>query len=102
MFKRKKKFQMKSKDVIREATDIVVNTEDDKAAIGFLRETLPDDYPDMDLTQMNLHEATDLLPNTKRRRKTNPSDIMEEFNSFINGNTTEPGTKKKSRKRKKR
>lgn len=100
MFKRRKKFQAKSKEVIREATDIVANTEDDKAAIGFLRETLSDDFPEMDLTKMDLHEATDFLPDTKRRRKTNPSDIMEELNSFLNGNPKNSGAKKKTRRKK--
>lgn len=57
----KKRILPKDREMISEALDIVMNTEDDEAAIAFLRDTLDDDYPDLDLGSMNLHEALDIL-----------------------------------------
>lgn len=54
-------FKTKSKESIQEAADIVRNSQDDDAAIQFLKEALEDDFPDLELGSMDLHEAIKVL-----------------------------------------
>ena len=42
---------------MKEVADIVKNAENDEAALAFLQDTLEDDFPDLELGTMDLHEA---------------------------------------------
>lgn len=80
---KKRKISPKSKEYVKEAVDIVRNTEDDKAALEFLKNTLDDDFPDLDLGSMDLHEAIKVLGIDKktgdRKRIENLNDSLGEF-----------------------
>lgn len=82
MFKKTKKITPKSKEMIEEASDIIRNAEDDEAAIAFLKDTLEDDYPDLDLGRMNLHEAIDVLSNGNKKKNGNIK-LVEDLNSSL-------------------
>lgn len=73
-----RKTKLKSKEVIDEARDIVLNTEDDEAAIQFLRETLGDDYPDLDIN--DLHAASEIL---SQKEKSNNQNILGNLNDSL-------------------
>lgn len=96
----KKKFQLKSKEYIKETTDIIQNTEDDEAALAFLKDTLIDDYPDLDLGKMDLHEAIDVLD--KRKKKSASKKLVEDLNKslgdFIENQESKMKTRKKVKK----
>ena len=49
----KRRIKPKSKAYIKETTDIIENTHDDDLALQFLKDSLDDDYPDMDLASMD-------------------------------------------------
>lgn len=61
MDNKKMRLKPKSREMIKEAADIVRNSEDDGAAIAFLQQTLDDDFPDLELGSMDLHEAIKVL-----------------------------------------
>ena len=101
-----KTIKPKSKEMIKEAVDIIHNTEDDEAAISFLKETLIDDFPDLDLGRMDLHEAIEVLgkkedkkDKTKGNMKT-IENLNKSLGDFID--KVENQTKKSTKKRKKR
>lgn len=83
MSRKKSGIQPKSKELIKEAVDIVRNTEDDDAAIAFLKDTLTDDYPDLDLGRMNLHEAIAILDSPKTKKKTKNMEVIEDLNKSL-------------------
>ena len=103
-----KTIKPKSKEMIKEATDIVQNTESDESAISFLKETLDDDFPDLDLGRMDLHEAIEVLgkkENKKDNKKGNMKTIEnlnKSLGNFIDKVENQANVKKKARKRKKR
>lgn len=101
---KKKKFQLKSKEYIKETTDIVQNTEDDEAALAFLKDTLIDDYPDLDLGKMDLHEAIGVLD--KKKKKSGSKKLIEDLNKslgdFIDNQESKMKTQKKVVKKTKR
>lgn len=103
MSKRSNEFKPKSKEVIKEAVDIILNTEDDEAAIAFLKDTLEDDYPDLDLGRMDLHEAIGVLGGNsiKKAKKSGSRKAIEDLNKSL-GNfiDTQESNIKKSRKKK--
>lgn len=81
---KKTKFKHKSKDMIDEALDIVKNTEDDDSAIKFLRETLNDDFPDLDLGRMDLHEAIEKLNYKEdKENKSHSQKVIEDLNKSL-------------------
>lgn len=104
---RKRKFIPKSKEVIKEASDIVLNSERDEDAVKYLRETLEDDYPDLDLSKVDLHEASNVLSVTTKRKSTIVSqDLLKDLDSFIRKSSIrvakdERKHSKKGRKRRK-
>lgn len=103
----RKEFKRKSREVVREATDIVLNTESDEAAVDFLRDTLGDDFSHMELGSMNLHEAIEVLgieDSSKSRNMMNIENLNETLNKFMNktGNSTKKKSKRKSRRRRKK
>lgn len=78
------KIKTKSKAVISEAVDIIKNSENDKDAIAFLRDTLEDDFPDMDLGRMDLHQAIDELDfSLERRKKSKSVRAIEDLNKSL-------------------
>lgn len=85
MLKRNKKIQPKSKEMIREAADIIINSDDDSAAVGFLRDTLDDDFPDLELGSMNLHDAIKVLDGSQETssRKKGVENLNRAFESFM-------------------
>lgn len=84
MAKKKKKFEFKNKDIINEALDIVENTEDDNQAMIFLKETVGDDYPDLDLGRMDLHEAIKELSGKQSMVKSKSnSNMFEDLNASL-------------------
>lgn len=97
-----KKIVPKSKSVIREAADIVINSDDDSAAIDFLRETLEDDFPDLDLGKMDLHEAIQVLGgdevSPEKKEKTKGFENINKALEMFTGRNKKPG-RKSSRKR---
>lgn len=99
-------FKSKSKDIIKEATDIVLNTEDDNAAIAFLKDTLEDDFPGMDLGRMDLHKAIEVLDTGKNKSKNMKviEDLNKSLGKFINKaeSKSKKVVKKKAKVKKKR
>lgn len=91
----------KSKELIKEAADIVINSDSDEAAIQFLRETLDDDFPDLELGSMDLHEAIKVLgtDEDKVRHKVNLENLDEALAAFMKRDVK---NNKKERKRKRR
>lgn len=57
----KKRMKSKSREKMLEIADIVKNSETDEAALEFLKDALEDDFPDLDLGRMDLHEASEVL-----------------------------------------
>ena len=102
----KKKITPKKKEMIAEALDIVQNTESDEVAIGFLRETIEDDYPDMDLGSMNLHEAIKVLGHNKDDKSKGLKaieDLSSSIGAFIDSQKkAQKPVKKKRKSRRKR
>lgn len=103
-----KKIKTKSKEEVKEATDIILNTEDDDSAVVFLRETLQDDFPDLELGSMDLHEATKVLGGDKESSKNTAiknlnqafSDFMSKKNNPKAGVSKKEGSKRKRRRKK--
>lgn len=93
----------KSKELIKEAADIVINSDSDEAAIQFLRETLDDDFPDLELGSMNLHEAIKVLgtDEDKVSHKVNLENLSEALAAFMKRDV-ENNKKERKRKRRKR
>lgn len=91
----------KSKELIKEAADIVINSDNDEAAIQFLRETLDDDFPDLELGSMDLHEAIKVLgtDDDKARHKVDLENLDEALAAFMKRDAK---NNKKKRKRKRR
>lgn len=91
----------KSKELVKEAADIVINSDDDEAAVQFLRETLDDDFPDLELGSMDLHEATKVLGTSedKARHKVDLENLGEALAAFMKRDAK---NNKKERKRKRR
>lgn len=107
MFKRNKKIQPKSKEMIREAADIIINSDDDAAAVGFLRDTLDDDFPDLELGSMDLHDAIKVLDGSQESvtRKRGLENLNNAFDSFMNkpkDNPKKRATKRAPRKTKRK
>lgn len=78
----KSTFKPKSKAMIAEALDIVKNSEDDKSAVAFLRDTLVDDYPDYDFANMDLHEASKVLEKPEKKKSVGKKAI-EDLNESV-------------------
>lgn len=103
-----KTIKPKSKEMIKEAVDIIHNTENDEAAIGFLKETLIDDFPDLDLGRMDLHEAIEVLgkkedkKDSKKGNMKTIENLNKSLGKFIDKVENQTSVKKKSNKRKKR
>lgn len=96
----KRKLNPKPKEMIQDAVDIVLNTEDDKAAVAFLKDTLVDDYPDLDLGSMDLHEASKVLDKEGEHNETvNPEDLLKAVEEFMKSRDNKENTKKKRNKR---
>lgn len=93
----------KSKELIREAADIVINSDNDEAAIQFLRETLDDDFPDLELGSMDLHEAIKVLgtDDDKARHKVDLENLDEALAAFMKRDAKN-NKKKGKRKRRRR
>lgn len=96
-----------SKEEVREAVDIIKNTEDDEAAIAFLQDTLTDDFPDLDLGRMDLHEAIEILGGSEVKKFEVPKEkgdrnAIESLNDSIGVflNNQEQRLKKIKNKRK--
>lgn len=114
------KLKPKSRELVQEAADIVRNSEDDQAAISFLQDTLEDDYPDLELGSMDLHEAIETLGfgEDKPKRKGSSFGNREEvenlskaLGNFMNKSNkpkaapkakAEPKVRAKSKKKKKK
>lgn len=107
----RKRLVPKSREIIKEAVDIIKNTENDEAAISFLRDTLEDDYPNLDLGRMNLHEAVNSL-NVKEYKKStsimNVENLNETLGDFINiqknrkNNNSKKNKKPKTKRRRRK
>ena len=99
-----KRLKPKSKEYIQEAVDIIMNTEDDDAALAFLKDTLEDDFPDLELGTMDLHEAIKVLDGEEKKKSGNRKAIEslnESLGDFLQ--SQQKNIKKKSvRKTKKR
>lgn len=80
----RKKIKTKSKDMIKEAVDIVKNSENDESAVAFLRDTLDDDFPDLDLGRMDLHEAIKSIGAQEDKKKaTGGRKAIEDLNKSL-------------------
>ncbi len=98
-----KKIKPKSREMIQEAVDIIRNAEDDEAALAFLQDTLVDDYPDLDLGRMDLHEAIEILNKEKDNSgdKSKIEDLNKSLADFLNFTKSKKTKRKRKRKRKK-
>lgn len=97
----------KSKESIKEAVDIIRNSKDDDAAIEFLRETLEDDFPDLELGSMDLHEAIEVLGGSEQSKEGGDlsavGDLSKALGEFMSKkDVASKGVKKKKRRRRKR
>ena len=105
--RRKKKITARSKEVVNEAKDIIINSETNEDVVNFLRETLEDDFPELDISKTSLHEATDLLSvkTSKKAHTTVSADLINELDSFIRksrekeSKATKRGRKKRTKRR---
>lgn len=102
-----KRFSPKSKAYIKETLDIVNNTENDQDALEFLKDTLEDDFPELELGSMDLHEAIKVLG--AEEKKSGGKQVIEDLNrsltSFIDSQSkpkTKPKSKAKPKKRRKK
>lgn len=95
----------KSKESIKEAVDIVLNTQDDDSAIEFLRDTLEDDFPDLDLGSMDLHEAIKNIGAEEEKYGGNvekAGNLSQALSEFMKSKKKEKSTKRTRKKRSKR
>lgn len=109
---KRKEVKPKSWEMIKEATDIVRNSEDDASAISFLRETLDDDFPDLELGKMDLHEAIEVLGDSKSKSKSGDKGAIEDLTGALNefmskvssnkGKSTKGAKKTRSSKKKRK
>lgn len=84
MSKGKNRIKPKDKDVVREAADIVRNSESDELALAFLQDTLEDDFPDLDLARMDLHEAIKGLGGKQEGKPPKGSkSVIEDLNKSL-------------------
>lgn len=104
-----RKNNLNSKEAIKEAVDIIRNTEDDEAAMIFLRETLGDNYPELDLGRMDLHEAIEVLgggeenPSQSKGDREKVENLSASLSTFMNSTSKKASTpKKKGRRRRRR
>lgn len=106
MNKRKQRFKPKSREMIREAADIVRNSQDDDAAIEFLRDTLDDDFPDMELGTMDLHEAIKVLDGEEaagdKEAIRNLNEALGDFMKRQNKPEEKKAVKRKRRKKRRK
>lgn len=100
-----KKTRLKTKSVekMKELSDIIKNSETDEIALGFLKESWEDDFPDLDLGREDLHSASEVLivenESPKRNKSTEiEDDLNKEFKYFFK----KKEDKKKRRRRRKR
>ena len=95
--KRKKKIVPKSKDYIEDISDIILNAESDDAAIAFLQDSIIDDFPDLELGSMDLHEASKVLSdNSKKRKRSGPVvGLNDALGKFIEGQQRKQDKKEK-------
>lgn len=102
-----------SKEMIKEALDIIKNTEDDEAAVAFLSDTLSDNFPDLDLGRMDLHEAIEVLGGEEveennavgnREKIENLNDSLSQFMDTIKkkDSKVKKSGKKSNRRRRRR
>lgn len=97
----KGKLKPKSRELVQEAADIVRNSEDDQAAISFLQDTLEDDYPDMELGSMDLHEAIKTLGFGEEKGKVTGAgnrDAIENLSKALGSFMNKSGKPSKSSK----
>lgn len=92
----------KPKKIVKEAEDIVINSVEDATAIRYLSEILEDDFPDLDLGRMDLHEALETFDkknankNKSKSRKT-IENLNNALGEFIDAQESKMNsTKKKS------
>lgn len=100
----KEKFKYKTKEQLKEIADIVKNSETDEAALAFLQDTLEDDFPELDLGKMDLHEASKVLGESEPKKKTKGS-LIENLNASLGefiDKQEENYNKRKKTKRKRR
>lgn len=100
-----KKITPKSRESIKEAVDIVKNTENDDVAVQFLRETLEDDFPELDLGSMDLHEAIKEIGNQDKKKffgNIEKANSLGEALSKFMQKQNEEKKKKRTRKRSKK
>lgn len=108
--RRRRRLEPKSKEFMKEVSDIVKNAENDEAALAFLQDTLDDDFPGMELGSMNLHEATKVLGGSEPEPiKTEKLNVVENLNKslgdFIDkqeSNHRKRQSSKKARRRRRR
>lgn len=82
----KNRIKPKSKKMVNEAVDIILNTDDDSSAVSFLQDTLEDDFPDLDLGKMDLHEAIGVLGGDEpeeKKKKTGFENINKALEMFM-------------------
>lgn len=78
-----KKIKAKPKKIIKEAEDIILTSIDDKTAIRYLKEVIEDDFPDLDLGRMNLHDALSALDEKELKNKEKDFSVVENLNNAL-------------------
>jgi len=97
--KRKKKIVPKSKEYIEDISDIILNAESDDAAIAFLKDSIIDDFPDLDLGSMDLHEASKVLSDTNRKKRKGPVvGLNEALGKFIEDQQRKKNEREKAKR----
>lgn len=99
-----RRIKPKSRESIQEAVDIIANSHDDESAIDFLRDTLEDDFPDLDLGRMDLHEAIGVLGGNDKKEdnKVKIENLSKSLGEFMKKQDAKNSPKKVEKKKKKR
>lgn len=81
----KKKVQAKDKAFIKDAEDIILNDIEDETALKHLSEIWIDDFPELDLGTMDLHEAIETIGENKKKSKAIKTieDLNKSLGEFI-------------------
>lgn len=100
------KIKRKTREDIEDVNKVVNSYENDSDAIRHLQDIIGDEYPEIDLTKMDLHEAVDVFDELrgnqkKQGNKAKVEDLMSELDNFISLSKKPSKTTKKKRKKKK-
>lgn len=96
-----RKIKPRTKEKMKEIADIVKNSETDEAALEFLQDALEDDFPELELGKMDLHEASKILGGDEPEREPK-GNLVENLNASLGKFIDKQEKNHNKRKRKRR